>query len=286
MTLRARTLETGDEAAVERFLAERSDSSMILLANLRAVGLEYSGEPQQAIWVAAFEDSRIVGVAAHCWNDVLVVQAPRALARVVELAVAASRREVDGILGEWSQATAARTALGLDATPARCASREVLFALQLDRLRIPEVLASGRVAARRASALDLDLLTPWRMAYHVELLGASPGPDLEPSCRAELELFLQLGCTILSDEGGRPLACSGFNARLPECVQVGGVFTPPELRGRGFGRSAVAASLLAARSEGVARSVLFTGEENASAQRAYLALGFAVVGDFGMILFA
>ena len=284
MTLIARTLGKGDEVEVARFLADHFDSSMILLANLRAAGLEYRGEPMQATWVAAFEGARVVAVAAHCWNGKLVVQAPRALPHVVELAVAASGRAVTGILGEWSQATAARAALGLDAAPARFASRDLLFSLDLARLRVPEMLASGRVVSRIAGEADLDLLTRWRMHYNVELLGASPGPGLEPSCRAEVQLFVRLGCFVLSDEAGRPVSISGFNARLPECVQVGGVFTPPELRGRGFARSAVAASLLAVRSEGVARSVLFTGEENVAAQRAYLALGYEIVGDFGLIL--
>jgi uncharacterized protein len=285
MSLTTRTLERGDEVAVERFLARHHDSSLILLANLRTAGLEYRGEPMQATWVAAFEESRVVAVAAHCWNGKVVVQAPRELSRVVELAVAASGREVTGILGEWSQAVATREVLGLGAAPSQFASRDLLFALDLDRLRVPDALASGRVTARPTGRADLDLLTPWRMAYHVELLGASPGPELEPACRAEMELSLRLGGHLLF-EGDRAVSYSGFNARLPDCVQVGGVFTPPELRGRGFARSAVAASLLAVRSEGVTRSVLFTGEDNPAAQRAYRALGYEVVGDFGLILFS
>jgi predicted GNAT family acetyltransferase len=285
MSLTTRTLEGGDEVAVERFLATRSDSSMILLSNLRAAGLEYRGEPMQATWVGALEEARIVAVAAHCWNGKVIVQAPRELGRVVELAVAASGREVTGILGEWAQAVATREVLGLDAKPSRFASRDLLFALDLARLRVPAALASGRVSSRRARRDDVDLLTRWRMAYNQELLGAVPGPGFESSCRAEMELAVELGGFLLEAEGG-PVSYSGFNARLPECVQVGGVFTPPELRGAGFARSAVAGSLLAVASEGVVRSVLFTGDENFAAQRAYAALGYEVVGDFGMILFA
>ena len=67
-------------------------------------------------------------------------------------------------------------------------------------------------------------------------------------------------------------------------VQVGGVFTPPELRGRGHARAVVAGSLLSARAAGVSRAVLFTERENAPARRAYQALGFRVVGDYGMVL--
>ena len=77
---------------------------------------------------------------------------------------------------------------------------------------------------------------------------------------------------------------TAFNATLPDCVQVGGVFTPPELRGRGHGRAVVAASLEIARSEGVTRSILFTDEANAPARRAYEAIGFREIGRYGIVL--
>ena len=83
----------------------------------------------------------------------------------------------------------------------------------------------------------------------------------------------------------KPLvATSTWNAQLPDCVQIGGVFTPPELRRRGYGRAVVAGSLVEAREQGVGRSVLFTGVDNPAARRAYEALGFEVVGDYALFL--
>src|SRR2546425_12835478 len=73
---------------------------------------------------------------------------------------------------------------------------------------------------------------------------------------------------------------------LPEIVQIGGVWTPPELRGRGYGRAVVAGSLLAARERNVRRAVLFADPRNTAAQRAYLVLGFELVGDYGLVLLA
>ena len=43
-------------------------------------------------------------------------------------------------------------------------------------------------------------------------------------------------------------------------------------------------SLLDARAEGVQKAILFTGESNLSAQRAYTALGFRHVGDYRLLL--
>lgn len=86
--------------------------------------------------------------------------------------------------------------------------------------------------------------------------------------------------------GDQIVAYAAYNAALPEIVQIGGVWTPPELRGRGYGRAVVAASLLAARDDGVQRAVLFTGERNVAAQRAYAALGFRRIDDWGIVLFS
>lgn len=75
---------------------------------------------------------------------------------------------------------------------------------------------------------------------------------------------------------------TAFNARLPEIVQVGGVWTPPELRGRGYARCVIAAHLRVARRSGADRAILFTDEENLPAQRAYEALGFSEIGTYGL----
>ena len=68
-------------------------------------------------------------------------------------------------------------------------------------------------------------------------------------------------------------------------VLVGGVYTPGELRGRGYARAAVAGSLVQARGNGSRRSVLFTPESNVPAQKTYRSLGYEDVGDWGLVLF-
>lgn len=83
-------------------------------------------------------------------------------------------------------------------------------------------------------------------------------------------------------ENDRPVSLSVFNATLPDIVQIGPIYTPPNFRGRGFAKVAVAGSLIAASERGVSRSVLFTN--NPSAVRSYEAVGFRRVGDYGLVL--
>jgi predicted GNAT family acetyltransferase len=87
-------------------------------------------------------------------------------------------------------------------------------------------------------------------------------------------------------QGNDAVSTCCFNARLPDMVQLGNVWTPPELRGRGFARAAVAGALLLARRHDVAEAILFTGDGNHAAQRAYAALGFQRIGDYAILLFA
>src|SRR2546429_5918946 len=101
---------------------------MFLRAHARWAGLTDRGRPMQATYVAALEGGRIAGVAAHCWNGMVLVQAPdggHAAAATLE-AVRRSGRTVTGFSGPWDQVGAARAALGVAAAPAAKDSRDGL----------------------------------------------------------------------------------------------------------------------------------------------------------------
>jgi ribosomal protein S18 acetylase RimI-like enzyme len=273
-----RLLRPGDEPALVAFLAGHRDQTMFLRANLGAAGLVDEGRYQQGTYAGAFDDGALSGVAAVFWNGMLCVCA-RDPAAVARAAVAAAPRPLTGLAGAWAEVVAARAALGLDDRPAGLCSKEDLYALDLADLVVP-----ARLAYRRSAEADLPLLGAWRRAYGVEALHDDPAaaPDGIEAVRAHHER----GCLWVATDGGRPVAMSMFNARTAGDVQVGGVYTPPELRGRGHARAAVAGSLLEARAGGATRAILFTGDDNAAAAAAYRALGFRIVGDYGLVLFA
>jgi predicted GNAT family acetyltransferase len=282
-----RILGARDAAAVEAFLAQHADSSMFLRSNARAAGVADHGQAYGAMYAAAFEDDRIVAVAAHTWMGVLLVQAPVHLEAVVRRAVAHSGRAIVAINGPWSQVVAARRVLGLEEVTPRLNSHEILYALELALLVVPEPMADGRLRCRRPRPEELDRLTAWRVAYARETRSRPDTPALSIASRQDIaRLCVERRAFVLVDPADHLLAFSAFNAVLPDAVQIGGVWTPPASRGRGFARAVVAGSLLEARSQGVTRAVLFTAEENRSAQRAYEAIGFHVVGDYGLIGFA
>ena len=277
-------LGAGDEPELERFLLAHADSSVFLRGNSAAAGIVDRGEPLQGTYVAARQAGDLVAVCAHFWNGWVVVQGRvDAIADTVRAAVARSGRAIKGINGPNAQVVAARHALGLDGRRAQLDSREDLFALALPALRVPEPLADGRWQVRHPIEDDRDELGGWGYDYQVETLGReSTEAGRQESIRGFHPSTSQ---GVLIVDGAR-VAVSGFNAELSDTVQVGGVFTPPALRGRGYARAVVAGSLLAARARGVTRSVLFTGHDNVAARTAYVALGYERVGDYGIVLFA
>src|SRR5260370_7198242 len=117
-----RRLVEGEEAALDAFVAAHTDSSMFLRSNLRRVGLADRGAPYQATYCAAFDRDSIIGVVGHCWNGMLLVQAPGPVESLAPAVVAASGRRVLGLSGPPDQVPRARPALGLD-PPATLAHR-------------------------------------------------------------------------------------------------------------------------------------------------------------------
>lgn len=274
-----RPLGPGDAAALETFLVGHGDSSMFLRANARRAGLEDRGQALQGSYVAEFAGAAIVGVAAHYWNGMVVLQAPARAPELARAAIAHSGRDLRGLAGPWEQVESARRAVGAGD---RDVEQSELQALDLANLVVPEPLAGGRWICRHAHREEEDLLTEWRAAYCREALGVADSPALREESRADVALLRRERADFVLEDGGLPVAFAAYNAQLPDVVQIGGVWTPPALRGRGYGRAVTAGALLAARAAGVGRAVLFT--DNPVASHAYETLGFVRVGTYGLVL--
>ncbi|AFY31655.1 GNAT family N-acetyltransferase [Calothrix sp. PCC 7507] len=284
--LTLRTLQPGDEELLESFLLQHTDTSMFLRSNWREVGLIDRGARFQGTYIAAIADETIIAVAAHYWNGMVIVQAPVYLAEVVQAVVAQSQRTISGIAGPAAQVAATKAALGLIDRPTQIDESEILFSLELRDLQIPSDLALGKVQCRLPNLEELDLLIEWSAAYNIEALGETETPDLRPACRRLLEAYQANAKHWVLIAGNIPVAYSAFNAYLPDIVQIGGVWTPPLLRGKGYAKSVVAGSLLAAQAQGVKRAILFTQSKNQAAQAAYRGIGFRPTGEeFGLVIF-
>jgi ribosomal protein S18 acetylase RimI-like enzyme len=267
-----------DTPAIVELLERHAETSLFLLENLRSQGIA-SGGP---VYVMARDGEEVVGVASVNAGGVLLVQAP--VDAVSLAAMAAGARGIHGILGPTEQVSAILDGLALRAAPARMHSDERIYALDLRTFAPPALAADAHV--RLATPANVDALATFRRAYLIEALGAADDAALDAPARADAERMSRDGVTFVLVARGEIVAMTAFTARHGSVVQVGSVFTPPPLRGRGHGRAVVAGSLVHARSEWSAeRAALFTAEANTPAQRAYEALGFRRNGGYTLCFF-
>lgn len=180
--------------------------------------------------------------------------------------------QVAAVLGPKGQPHSLLEALGLGAAPRRRDCVETGFTLRLDALILPDVTGCESVPLTAERA---DLVIRWRAAFMTEISGL-PADEAQPRAVADIARWVAADSHRLLLHSGQPVALSGFNARLPQVVQVGGVYTPPGLRGRGYARRAVALHLAEARAAGALRATLFAVSDVAAS--AYRAIGFRQAG--------
>lgn len=268
-----------DLPEIESFLARRAETSMFLRANLRRHGLGDRHSPRALSLALRRAGDRLTGVFGLTNAGFALVQAPEATPGDWQaFARWLGSRRLIGLNAEADQADAAFAALALpDAAFARRAA-EPFFRLDLSALRL-DALAPGSI--RRPRERDRALLTRWFAEFEREALGAPPERAAEQGAD-RADMAIDEDRVRLFEHRDTPLAMTAFNAELPEIVQVGGVYTPPEHRGRRAARSAVALHLAEARRRGVRLAVLAAA--SAPASRAYQALWFQRIGAMTLAL--
>ena len=267
-----------DAPRIAAFLTRHCDTSMFALSNLAQHGLDNDHPRALRCWLGQ-SGGQITDVLSITTEGMAMPQCPNfgpdqwAVATQVTQGI-----PLIGIIGPAHQARPYAKAAGLDAVPANLNRDEPFMALDLADLITPA--GPGQIVpladAPRQTVFD------WMTAYQVESLGSDP-LEARRSAEHSLAAYLAAGSHVVLMQGDTALAMTGFNARLPRIVQIGGVYTPPDLRGRGHARRAVALHLAQARATGVTRAVLFSA--STAAARAYAAIGFRQTGDWTLCLF-
>lgn len=281
-----RKLRLGDEPALEFFLKNHIDTSMFLRSNLYHSGLYYRNAPFHGDYFASFDNAgKIVGVLAHYWNGNIMMQCPdiNVLTELVRSFQKRVTREIAGILGEEQQADVVIKQLGLVHIDYSVNYPDGLYALDLQNLIKPSNSHKARYQLIEAKHCDKQLLYEWFNAYQIEALGAEEKSSiLADRVTNEVNSTLKGNDRWILEVDGTPVSLCGFNARLPDVVQIGPVWTPMKLRNRGYARIIVALSLNAAQKKGVSRAVLFTN--NQAAIQAYQSIGFNKVGHYRLAI--
>jgi uncharacterized protein len=242
--------------------------------------------PTRDLWVVR-DDGAVVAAAVRTapYNLILArPQSPRALAALAE---AVAGEELPGVVGsepeavEFSELWTRHTG-----RPTRTNMRQGVYALE--RVEPPPATPG---AARVATAADRELVLGWLVAFAEEALHeGGPGSD-----RAEALIDFRLSSPtagiFLWADGGEPVSLAGWGGPTPNGIRIGPVYTPPEVRGRGYATALTAElsqRLLDGRlfASGRRFCFLYTDLANPTSNAIYERIGYRRVAESAEIVFA
>lgn len=129
---------------------------------------------------------------------------------------------------------------------------------------------------RRATHSDRDLILLWNRGFIEETVGVA---DSAADNRALAMLGNDADKALYIWHDGRPVAMAGYSSPTPNGIRVSYVYTPPELRGRGYASAATAAVSQLQLDAGRKFCFLYTDRRNPVSNRIYRRIGYEPVVD-------
>jgi predicted GNAT family acetyltransferase len=212
----------------------------------------------------------------------LILGTPESEAPLAELADAVADQELPGLVGAtpeveafaelWSARTGATASVGM---------RQGVYALE-EVQPLPPVAGEPRVA----TMADRELVLRWWIAFGVEVLHEG-GPGRE---RAEIAVDHKLSSPesgiLLWEDDGDVVSFAGWGGRTPNGIRVGPVYTPPELRGRGYATAVTAELSRRLLASGRRVCFLYTDLANPTSNAIYERIGYRRVCESAEYSFA
>ncbi|WP_231984085.1 GNAT family N-acetyltransferase [Mycobacterium sp. 852013-51886_SCH5428379] len=230
--------------------------------------------------VTAWEDDELVGAAMQTpplpmlcggLSGVPADEAVSALrgAGIAVPGVRGPRRTAETLAERWRAQTGAATEV---------TTEERLY--RLATLSAPVGVPGGHRVARTA---DQPVLIRYQCDFAVEAFGHAPDPRRAAAAVAGSAAAGH--AYLLWTADGAPMSMAGVRAPAAGVSRIGPVYTPPEVRGRGFASAVTAAACRWALAAGARQVVLFADLANPTSNRVYRRLGFVPVGDSISIAF-
>jgi uncharacterized protein len=154
---------------------------------------------------------------------------------------------------------------------------------QLERVQ-PVTGVSGQL--RQITEADLPLLAMWMEAFDVEALGATGQHPYEIERLRENFINSDIRTMYFWEDGDQVVSMAGCGNPTLNGIRIGPVYTPPELRGRGYASALVAAVSQLQLDGGRRFCFLFTDLSNPTSNHIYQAIGYQPVADMDEYEFA
>lgn len=137
---------------------------------------------------------------------------------------------------------------------------------------------------RRATQADRELLVDWLIAFEAEALPNDAPRRDEAERIVDFRLKSSVAGFYVWDDNAM-VSMLGYGGPTPHGIRIGPVYTPPELRGRGYASACVARASQQLLDQGYQFCFLFTDLENPTSNHIYQVIGYEGVCDFAEYAF-
>ena len=262
------------EVAEQWLLEHITENNLVLgiASNARSQKDYYGVEP----WCALVQDNDRPVLAALRTppRPVVLSLGDPAAAPALVAAVQAEQPDNPGVIGPHEECVAFATAWTGEGWHQAMAMRAYeLLEVSPDPRRPAGVL-------RPVRPTEAELLTTWVQGFRRDAHLRDPTPATEA-----VQRMMQGARAFMFEVDGRPVATVAGSSDLPEAARIGMVYTPPPLRGHGYGSAATAALSARLLAEGARACFLFTDLDNPTSNAIYQRIGYRAVCDYADLKF-
>jgi predicted GNAT family acetyltransferase len=257
-----------------RFLAAREAGNNLMLGLISGLQRGRAFGPQPPFFVVVRDRGDVIGAAMRTppFNLILASGSEaRALTPILDR-LAAETTDLTGVSGPkdlvkiaadmWSQRMGVAAHLQM---------AERIY--QLRRVVPPRAVAGSM---RRARGADRDVIASWMYAFVEE---AQPHLDRSiEAARENADRWID-GGTLRVWEDSTPVSMAGASGPTPRGIRVSAVYTPPEMRRRGYASALVAALSQEQLHAGKNFCFLYTDLANPTSNKIYQDIGYEPVCD-------
>ena len=260
------------------FLGAREAEHNLILglcSRLRVAPLMYGEPPYFAV---VEHDGRVVGATMRTPPHNLILSELDDLAAIGPL-LEDARAEFGSLPGVVGPKQAVARFAEAWSGPARLELAQRAF--RADHVDRPSGVSGGM---RDYERRDRELAAEWMDAFVDEALPEPPPESSEQFVdRREEDAD---GGLVLWEDDGAVVSMAGFGGRTPNGIRIGPVYTPPELRGRGYASALTAAITQRLLDGGLRFCFLFTDLSNPTSNNIYQRIGYEPVSDIDLWTFA
>ncbi|MCF7852524.1 MAG: GNAT family N-acetyltransferase [Simkaniaceae bacterium] len=264
-----------------RFLKKHENYSMYLRGNFEECGLHLNSKPNSGNFKAVRNQEGICAVFTLTKRGTLLVFSEMQDEDLFRSIITVCQKEqipLKGVIGEWTFCHQFWEFLKKEQAIAdeRLASKEILYGLDLTQS--PFVDGGG---VRNLFLEDFDL---WKILKNNDLIEQNIPLDLsDDQLKDEFQGKSHKGMVWGVFQDKQLISIGELNAKTHDLSVVGGVYTEPSFRRKGFAKLLMKRIITDVKlNQQGKKMILFARETNEPAQKLYQSLGFEQIGYFSL----